>query len=186
MHCLSSLTACKSARSLQVVQSSSHTAELLSIIMPEMYDDQHLTTSESLCHPRQLQLEEPVRVFLFLLFNNFTLGSGRHEGHELIMGILRNSGLNSLQAIRELFSIAGATAEAIAERLFESALWCCDMEVIQLMLKVGVNPNTIVRDYENFVTNGRAQVESKVDADGDRTGCTCECTARYTFRQSNL
>lgn len=146
IRCLSSLTACKSARNLQVIQSSSHTAALLSAIMPEMDDGQHLTTSESLCHPRQTQLEEAVRVCLFLLSNNFTLGSGGQEDHELIMGILRTSGLNSLQAIKELFSTAGATAEAIAERLFKSALRSCDMEVIQLMMKAGMDLNTITHD----------------------------------------
>jgi ankyrin repeat protein len=150
---LGSILQWSSTRALRDIQSSSRTAAVLSVIMPEEYGGQHLITAESLCSPKNSTgLPDRLNLELFLLSNNFTFrqqyadltsSESARLYDERIMGILRRSGMNSLQHFRLLLSM-GATAAAVAEKLFASALRYNDLETIQMMLKAGMNPDILI------------------------------------------
>jgi ankyrin repeat protein len=121
--------------------------------MPEEYEGQHLITAERLCSPtNSMGLPGELNLELFLLSNNFTFRE-QYSGltwsesarlyDERIMGILRRSGMNSSGYFRLLLSME-ATAVAVAEKLFASALRSNNLETIQMMLKAGMNPDTLI------------------------------------------
>ncbi|KAH9211436.1 ankyrin repeat-containing domain protein [Leptodontidium sp. 2 PMI_412] len=150
---LGSILQWSSTRALRDIQSSSRASAVLSVIMPEEYEGQHLTTAESLCSPKDSTgFLDRLNLELFLLSNNFTYrqqyadltsSESARLYDERIMGILRRSGMNSLHHFRLLLSME-ATAAAVAEKLFASALRCNDLETIQMMRKAGMNPDILI------------------------------------------
>lgn len=143
---------------LRHIPSTSRTAAVLSIIMPEEHEGQHLTTSERIC-----SLGDSSELELFLLSNNFTfqeqcadlsLTDSARLYDERIMSTLQKSGLNDVRNFELLLRMESATAMAIAEKLFASAIRSNDFETIQAMLKAGMNPNTLIDSpvYLNPVT----------------------------------
>ncbi|KAJ5493730.1 hypothetical protein N7463_009817 [Penicillium fimorum] len=126
-------------------------AALLNSIMPEEYDGQHLIVSEKIYSNSELHLEEFMRIALFLLSNNQVFGYDEHdtiledgvsEQDALLLILFRISGCLNISNIRTLVSLHGATAEAIAEKLFASAIRSCDFQAIGLMLEAGMSPDS--------------------------------------------
>jgi hypothetical protein len=90
--------------------------------------------------------QELLDVLLFILSNNLGLqefdGSFNHrQKDKLIMQIFHLSGLSNVQSVRYLLSQSDATAEAVVEKLFGSAIRSYDTTAIQLLLRAGINPN---------------------------------------------
>lgn len=168
--------------------------------MPEEYDDQHRIVSERIYSNRELHLEEFMRIALYLLSNNLALGhdendltpNSEEEDEEkkkdkLIITLLRISGALNISNIRNLVSLKGTTAEAIAEKSFASAVRSSDLQAIELMLEAGMSPDSLVtndegecssplvyaariRDNELSVKMARLLLLHKADVNQSRTG----------------
>ncbi|KAE8323243.1 ankyrin [Aspergillus sergii] len=158
---LSSLFTGDQAKLLHTIQSASRMASALSCIIPEQYDGQNMRIAESLHgFGSGIAIAECLRVALFFISNNFKIcepssngfgnffGQGNTEqigsSDGLILSIFRISGLNNIQSLRRLLSVPGATAQAIAQRLFASAIRACDLRSIGMMLEAGMSPDTPV------------------------------------------
>lgn len=112
---------------------------------------------------------ECLRVALFLVSNSFQIGEhdesskprlwGRRSREselrdteeeqiskedQTIMAVLHMSGLNTLQSLRHLLSVPGVTAQAIAQKLFASAVRTQDLKTVRMVLKARMSPDTPV------------------------------------------
>ncbi|KAB8225869.1 ankyrin [Aspergillus novoparasiticus] len=158
---LSSLFTGDQAKLLHTIQSASRMASALSCIIPEQYDGQNMRIAESLHgFGSGIAIAECLRVALFFISNNFKICEPRSNGFEnffdqgnteqigssdgLILSVFRISGLNNTQSLRRLLSVPGATAQAIAQRLFASAIRARDLRSIGMMLEAGMSPDTPV------------------------------------------
>ncbi|KAB8278270.1 ankyrin repeat-containing domain protein [Aspergillus minisclerotigenes] len=158
---LSSLFTGDQAKLLHTIQSVSRMASALSCIIPEQYDGQNMRIAESLHgFSSGIAIAECLRVALFFMSNNFKIcepSSNRFENlfgqwnteqignsDGLILSVFRISGLNNIQSLRHLLSVSGATAQAIAQRLFASAIRARDLRSIGMMLEAGMSPDTPV------------------------------------------
>ncbi|KAJ5157785.1 ankyrin repeat-containing domain protein [Penicillium canariense] len=127
----------------------------LHLIMPEEYEGQNLHTCDQILYrTTRMELPETLRVFMFLLSNNFPLGKYGAEffpswdveqEHRLAMVLLNAPGLAAVDNLRHLLFVGGPTAEAIFERIFQSALRLHDLRALRMMLEAGINPNTTIR-----------------------------------------
>ncbi|CAG8908658.1 unnamed protein product [Penicillium egyptiacum] len=155
-HSLGSLLSWKTTRSLKLTQSSSRVTAVLNVTMPEEYDGQHRIVSERISSNRELHLEEFMRMALYLLSNNL-LGHDPEENVEekdkIIINLLRISGGLNTSDMRSLVSLKVATADAITEKLFASAVRSGDFQAIETMLQAGMSPDTSVLNGAS-VTNG--------------------------------
>ncbi|CRL28464.1 unnamed protein product [Penicillium camemberti] len=160
-HSLGSLISRKLIRSLRVLQSSSRVTAVLNATMPEEYVDQHRIVSEKIYSNKELHLEEFMRIALYLSSNNLDLGHDEHdltpntEGEDgkkkkdkLIINLLRISGALNISNIRSLVSLKGATAEAIAEKSFASAVRSSDLQALELMLEAGMSLDSLATNDE--------------------------------------
>ncbi|KAL5362178.1 ankyrin repeat-containing domain protein [Aspergillus floccosus] len=135
---------------------------ILQILMPEEQDEGHRMTSDVLFSPSSsMGLQERFKLLFYFLSNNFSLHSrdglqpsGFSERDiakedDLVLHVLRISGLNTLHNMRHLFAMPGLTPRAIAENLFGSAVRCSDLGTITVMLDAGMDPQTPVmtKDY---------------------------------------
>lgn len=144
----------KTTRILKSAQSKSRAAAVLDVIMPEGHDGKHLKTVEELCNlPENMAML--VQTMWYMLSNNIRLSNlqdlfvkvGDHmvSGEDVfVMRILQSAGLDNLQSFRGLLSLKRATAEALVEALFKSAIRSYDIRVIQLMLQAGMKPIPIL------------------------------------------
>lgn len=134
---------------------------VLNATMPEEYVDQHRIVSEKIYSNKELHLEEFMRIALYLSSNNLDLGHDEHdltpntEGEDgekkkdrLIINLLRISGALNISNIRSLVSLKGATAEAIAEKSFASAVRSSDLQAMELMLEAGMSPDSLATNDE--------------------------------------
>ncbi|KAL4893328.1 ankyrin repeat-containing domain protein [Aspergillus ambiguus] len=122
----------------------------LSILMPEEFSGQHRTLATRLCStPRTTS--ESLNLELFLLSNNFISNgpAGKSvesmDSHDLnVMKLFRMSGWKDMKHIKVLLSTREPTAEAIAEKLFASAVRLRDLDTVRMMLGAGMNPDSRV------------------------------------------
>ncbi|KAJ5373219.1 hypothetical protein N7517_005225 [Penicillium concentricum] len=129
------------------IHSSSRTSAALSILMPEEFPGQHDALSTDLTSYTN-KAKECMALELFLLSNNFTSQGpgGRTEENirsddERVMQILSDYGWKDLKHIQILLSSHEPTAEAIAEKVFASALRLHDVNTVKMMLEAHMNPN---------------------------------------------
>ncbi|OQD86547.1 hypothetical protein PENANT_c007G00022 [Penicillium antarcticum] len=130
------------------LHSSSRTSTALSILMPEEYEGQHDALSTDLNSSKN-KGREHLALELFLLSNNITSQDPRgrtseniRSDDERVMQMLEDSGWKDLKHIQILLSTREPTAEAIAERVFTSALRLHDIETVAMMLKFKMDPNS--------------------------------------------
>lgn len=134
-------------------------AGVLQVLMPEAQDEEHRMTSEVLCsHTNSVGLQERFKLLFYLLSNNFSLHSmnglqrsdfsepDMEEQDDLVLSVLRISGLNTLENMKHLFAMPGLTPRAVAEKVFGSAVRSLDLETITVMLEAGMDPQTLVID----------------------------------------
>ncbi|CAG7940457.1 unnamed protein product [Penicillium salamii] len=129
------------------IHSSSRTSAALSILMPEEFAGQHdifSTTLTSSANGRKNRFG----LELFLLSNNITSQGSRgrteesiKQDDERVIQMLSDSGWKDLKHIQILLSTREPTAEAIAERVFSSALRLIDVDAVKMMLEAGMDPN---------------------------------------------
>ncbi|KAJ5898525.1 ankyrin repeat-containing domain protein [Penicillium tannophilum] len=133
---------------LSSIQSTSRVAAVLSVIMPEEREGQHLQLARKLCKPHAFPIEELLQVLLFILSNNFLL-EGSNIGSDadvqkrdnFVMQLFHVSELNYVARIKSLLAQSNSTAEAIVEKIFGCAVRSYDTTAIRVILDAGVNPN---------------------------------------------
>ncbi|KAF9892672.1 hypothetical protein FE257_001074 [Aspergillus nanangensis] len=118
---------------------------VLGTIMPEAFEGHHHVSSEILRRSgTPAHLEERLKVMFYLLSNKIRLGNGINSFKSeaaFVMGVVRGLELNTLHNLQTLLSISQVTADAVGEKIFESAIVSFDIEVVKMMLQVGVDPN---------------------------------------------
>lgn len=90
--------------------------------------------------------EAPVEkylAFLFLLSNKFVqIGFSQQEGvDQTVLKLLRGSGANLAQRIKDICSTYGVATEAIAEALFGTAVRSHDITRMKIFLDAGLDPD---------------------------------------------
>lgn len=116
--------------------------------MPEEYEGQH----ESL-------VVNPISLELYLLSNNMELHetSQRSEASLVsrdirVIGMFRSLGLQRMKQFTKLLWRKAPTIEAIAEKLFGSAVRLFDATVVKMLLEANMNPNHLVETAEGRAT----------------------------------
>ncbi|KAJ5963728.1 uncharacterized protein N7479_003604 [Penicillium vulpinum] len=129
------------------IRSSSRTSAALSILMPEEFPGQHDDLSMNLSSSTN-KGRDRMALELFLLSNNITsqdpggrTASNIRSDDERVMRILSDYGWKNLEHIQILLSTREPTAEAIAEKIFASALRLHDVDAVKMMLEAHMNPN---------------------------------------------
>ncbi|KAJ5364693.1 ankyrin [Penicillium cataractarum] len=144
------------------MHSSSRTSAALSILMPEKEPGQHDILSTALSTSRAGS-QECLSVVLYLISNNLTSrnSEGFYEAIErndkLVLKILSDTGWDDLEHLKILLSAREPTAESITEKLFAAAVRQHNFDIVQNMLRSGMNPNglienLIVESEETFCT----------------------------------
>lgn len=117
---------------------------MLSVFMPEEYEGQYQLTQTN-----RLSIE------LYMLSNG--LGSydshyeypifGSFRAHKVrLLAMIRNFGWHKGDQFRSLLASREPTVEAIVEKIFASAVFQVDIEVVKLILDAGMDPNSLVKD----------------------------------------
>ncbi|KAL4786897.1 ankyrin repeat-containing domain protein [Aspergillus varians] len=119
------------------VNVSSQISATLSILMPEEYEGQHQALVTN-----RLSLE------LFLLSNGLRPhGTNKQSAESMqsqdtrLLKMLRSLGWHRLNQFKNLRARKEPTVEAIAEKLFGSAVRLMDMDIVKMMLESGVDPD---------------------------------------------
>ncbi|GKZ72484.1 hypothetical protein AnigIFM60653_003784 [Aspergillus niger] len=150
MQRLSSIIPWTKPKHLENIYSGSRTSAALSILMPEMEKGQIDRLGTNLSTLRS-DLRDHLSVVLYLISNNLmspdsnvSFVKGKERDAKLILGLLKDSGWGDLDHLRILLSTREPTAESIAEKVFESALRTSDFEIIESMLRSGMNPDGLI------------------------------------------
>ncbi|KAJ5794742.1 hypothetical protein N7457_001341 [Penicillium paradoxum] len=129
------------------IHSSSRTSAALSILMPEEFAGQHEILSTGLSSSKH-KGTDLLALELFLLSNNFASQDANKISESIlrqdakrVIDMFNYSGWNNLKHIKLMLSTREPTAEAIAERVFASALRLYNMDMIKLMLEANMDPN---------------------------------------------
>ncbi|RAK92212.1 ankyrin [Aspergillus costaricaensis CBS 115574] len=127
----------------------------LSILMPEEFNGQHRTLATRLCNTPRTTTES-LNLELFLLSNNFVshgpTGKSKRTmaAHDQnVMKLFHASGWKNKKHIEILLSTREPTAEAIAEKLFASALRLLDLDTVKMMLEAGMDPDSRVDTFDD-------------------------------------
>lgn len=130
------------------INSLSRVVAGLSILMPEEFSGQHRTIATRLCNTPRTTTES-LNLELFLLSNNFVSHGPTGKSAESmaahdrnVMKLFHASGWKDMRHIEILLSAREPTAEAIAEKLFASALRICDLDTVRMMLEAGMDPDS--------------------------------------------
>ncbi|RDK44378.1 ankyrin [Aspergillus phoenicis ATCC 13157] len=157
MQRLSSIVPWTKLKHLENIYSGSRTSAALSILMPEMEKGQidRLGTDLSTLNS---DLRDHLSVVLYLISNNLispdrtmSFEKGKERDAKLILGLLKDSGWDDLDHLRKLLSTCEPTAESIAEKVFESALWTSDFEIVENMLRCGMSPDGLIKAWTKAV-----------------------------------
>ncbi|CAI7566054.1 unnamed protein product [Penicillium glandicola] len=151
------------------IQSSSRTSTALKILMPEEFPGQHDALSIDLNSSKN-NGRDRMALELFLLSNNIisqdpnkTTKRNIRSDDERVMQMLSDYGWKDLKHIQTLLSTREPTAEAIAEKVFASALRLHDVDTVKMMLEAHMDPNnTLIETIDHgvltplqFVSGGR-------------------------------
>ncbi|GKZ75506.1 hypothetical protein AnigIFM56816_000159 [Aspergillus niger] len=160
MQCLSSIVPWTKPKHLENIYSGSRTSADLSILMPEMEKGQIDRLGTKLSTLRS-DLRDHLSVVLYLISNNLmsadrnvSFERGKERDAKLILRLLKDSGWGDLDHLRILLSTREPTAESIAEKVFESALWTSDFEIIESMLRSGMSPACFLTPLQSAAQQG--------------------------------
>ncbi|PLB53301.1 ankyrin, partial [Aspergillus steynii IBT 23096] len=127
----------------------------LSILMPEEFPGQNRTLATRLCSTLRTTTES-LNLELFLLSNNLIAHgpAGKSEqsmnDHDRnVMKLFSMSGWKNRKQIDILLATHQPTAEAIAEKLFASALRLRDLDTVSMMLEAGMDPDSRVDTFHS-------------------------------------
>ena len=117
----------ETTRSLKVTQIGPRVTTVINVSMSEKYDDHNRIVSERIPSNEESHLEDIIRITLYLLSNHRVLGRDEDEfptedKDKLSINFLGVSGVLNASEMRSLMSLKGATAHAIAEKLFASQI----------------------------------------------------------------
>lgn len=132
--------------------SGSRISAALSILMPEMGQDQHDILSTKLIASKS-GIEDHLNVVLYLISNKLTSRDNPDEDIEetmnredgIILKLLNDTGWDGLKHLEILLSTPEPTAQAITEKVFACALRARHFEILERMLRSGMNPNRLVK-----------------------------------------
>ena len=142
MQCLEYAFPSKSQSQLLHMDVDSRIRAMLTVFMPEEYEGQHQLTQTN-----RLSIE------LYLRSNNLTSynGLGRYKEQEKrLLAMIRTFGWHRGGQFKTLQASQEPTVEAIAERIFASAVFRMDIEVVKQLLEAGMDSYSVVED-----SNGR-------------------------------
>lgn len=162
---------------LRTIRSGSRIAAPLSSVMAEQHEGQNMYISECLSGLMgDSMILESLKVALFLISNNFPIGKvaesrwsdypgndgsegrsvsfegsnseGKHiKSDKIIMAVFDMLGFNNLQSIKQLLSVPGATARAIAQQLYASSVRTHDLKILKMLFRAGMSPLTSILHY---------------------------------------
>ncbi|OJJ70060.1 hypothetical protein ASPBRDRAFT_56797 [Aspergillus brasiliensis CBS 101740] len=137
------------------IQSISRTAAALDILMPEIHTGQNEYLATKLCETMCDSSTSRLILELYVFSNNLSpdssseMSAGRMRANDRrVMETLQLLGWKSAKEFELLLSATEPTAEAIAEKLFASALRLCDVKTVALMLDAGMKMNLILAHEE--------------------------------------
>lgn len=104
-------------------------------------------------------LRDHLSVVLYLISNNLmsqdedlVFGERKQRDSRSILSLLKDSGWGDPDRLSILLSTREPTAESIAEKVFESAVWIGDLEIVENMLRSGMSPDGLIEAFsENEV-----------------------------------
>ncbi|GKZ27378.1 hypothetical protein AbraCBS73388_004485 [Aspergillus brasiliensis] len=138
-------------RVVEGIQSISRTAAALNILMPEIHIGQNEYLATKLCEAMCDSSTSRLILELYMLSNNLAphssseMSAGRMRANDRrVMETLQLLGWKSAKEFELLLSATEPTAEAIAEKLFASALRLCDVKTVALMLEAGMKMNVLI------------------------------------------
>ncbi|PWY69945.1 ankyrin [Aspergillus eucalypticola CBS 122712] len=150
MQRLSSIVPWNKPEHLENIYSGSRTSAALSILMPETEQGQLDGLSTDLSTLKS-GLRDHLSVVLYLISNNLmspdedgSYDEQKERDSRLILRLLKDSGWGDPDRLRILLSTHEPTAESIAEKVFESALWIGDLDIVENMLRSGMNPDGLI------------------------------------------
>ncbi|KAI9368787.1 ankyrin repeat-containing domain protein [Aspergillus egyptiacus] len=110
---------------------------MLTALMPEESEGQHRRTQTT-----RLSIE------LYMLSNNLESYDGLRssEAHEPLLAMIRSLGWHKGRQFKTLLASQEPTVEAIVEKIFASAVFQEDIEVMKVILEAGMDPNFPVED----------------------------------------
>ncbi|GKZ16464.1 hypothetical protein AbraIFM66951_007148 [Aspergillus brasiliensis] len=133
--------------------SGSRASAALSILMPEVEQGQLDRLATDLSTLRS-GLRDHLNVVLYLISNNLTsqdpdmfFEEQKELDAKLTLQVLKDSGWDNLDHLRILLSTREPTAEAIAEKVFESAVYMRDFEIVENMLRSGMSPDGLIEAF---------------------------------------
>ncbi|BCS03655.1 uncharacterized protein AKAW2_70533S [Aspergillus luchuensis] len=150
MRCLNSLVPWNKHKHLGNIYSGSRTLAALSILMPETEQGQLDGLSTNLSTLKS-GLRDHLSVVLYLISNNLmppdedlSFEEQKQRDSRLILSLLKDSGWGDPDHLRILLSTREPTAESIAEKVFESALWIGDLDIVENMLRSGMSADGLI------------------------------------------
>ncbi|PYH35583.1 ankyrin [Aspergillus neoniger CBS 115656] len=153
MRCLNSLVPWNKHKHLGNIYSGSRTSAALSILMPETEQGQLDGLSTNLSTLKS-GLRDHLSVVLYLISNNLMppdedlfFEEQKQRDSRWILSLLKDSGWAGPDQLRILLSTREPTAESIAEKVFESALWIGDSEIVENMLRSGMSPDGLIETF---------------------------------------
>ncbi|KAL4875007.1 ankyrin repeat-containing domain protein [Aspergillus karnatakaensis] len=112
----------------------------LSVLMPEQFNEQHQQLSTS-----------PIYLELYILSNNLQLhdSATRSEAtirsrDERVIEIFKGLGRHNMKQFTDLLRREEPTIEAIAEKLFTSAVCLSDVSIVKMLLEAGMDPDRLI------------------------------------------
>ena len=137
-------------RHSSILPSASRTSAALGVILPANEPGQHDIPSANLSIPRA-GIRDIMGLASYLISNNLSSGDGHfgptERDDKLYLQILKDIGWDNLSHLKILLSSREPTVEAIAERLFAAAVRSYNPDIIEKMLRAGMNPNMLFKEW---------------------------------------
>ncbi|BCS29268.1 uncharacterized protein APUU_70838S [Aspergillus puulaauensis] len=119
----------------------------LSVLMPEQFDEQH----------QQLSMN-PIYLELYILSNNLQLHDTTRRSEatirsrdERVIEMFRSLGRHKMKQFTNLLPRKEPTIEAIAEKLFASAVRLSDVPIVKMLLEARMDPDRLIEIYNSRV-----------------------------------
>ncbi|BCS18261.1 uncharacterized protein APUU_11089A [Aspergillus puulaauensis] len=154
---------------LRYMDIDSRIRAMLTVLMPEEYEGQHQLTQTN-----RLSIE------LYILSNNLEVNDRNgyrifvsiRAHNERLLAMIRTFGWHKGRQFKSLLASREPTVEAIVEKVFASAVFQVDIEVVKLILEAGMDPNSLIKavsgglfiplQWAATVTNNRAAEMAEV------------------------
>lgn len=151
MQYLGEIVPWRKLKSPKDLHSASRTSAALSILMPESEQGEHDICSTKLSTSTS-KLGDHLSVMLYLISNNLIPQNKNrpfemYRNDKMILQVLKDTGWNDLKHLKILLSTREPTAESIAEKSFAAALRRRNFEVVEHMLRSGMNSDVLIEDH---------------------------------------